>query len=597
MWQRWQNRQQQQPTISHPTQFTTLDQDQPYDYEDRYLETITEVDSISSRRQSQHVALPELPLYVDRPSHNEADSFSRVVPPMNDLSRNTYSTASPTVANGTNHGLRIIVDPKQDAQLDISPVTPRASSEHRRQDEQPISPIDPIASNSREHLPDRGFQSQIPKRVVSSSKPTTTRWDDYSGEPTDDNRGREASAKPGQPLELQYPQLKQRTQQILAGVRDRNAQKKPAWGKQPPPVAADPLDRPPQREPWRGASGRAAIVEPVKNTLVARVAAPRQPERDLGLANQHNHVSPDTYAQERQLRTKESADSIKPVVPLKTRNLTPPGSAYGQSPRQSPITSPATIAYIPTSKQRQDNRVESPQHDPEPTTPTTPHASPRVQQYVEPASSFVPIIDASREQSRFSWTTYTASTTDSRRTTFNDIHESPTTLPELESPLLIKKRPISSSPFMQSQPYMHSPFADSTGSVIRKPVPGDTPQSRSTSRVLSTSKTLPPTPTITEAADKIENLEAQLDTLNRRKHNANRIVNGLQTSLKKNAVVYDMWKRREVEKNIINHESELAEIGQEIHELSLQLHRAQKKRDREDGYEKPTGLWIKRVTS
>lgn len=59
MWQRWQNK---QPTISTPTHFIELDRDQGYDYDERYLETIPEVDSISSRRQSAHVGLPELPL-------------------------------------------------------------------------------------------------------------------------------------------------------------------------------------------------------------------------------------------------------------------------------------------------------------------------------------------------------------------------------------------------------------------------------------------------------------------------------------------------------------------------------------------------------
>jgi len=114
---------------------------------------------------------------------------------------------------------------------------------------------------------------------------------------------------------------------------------------------------------------------------------------------------------------------------------------------------------------------------------------------------------------------------------------------------------------------------------------------------MSTSKSLPPTPTFTEGADKIENLDAQLEGLNRRKHNITRIVAGLEAALKKNAVVYDMWKRKEVEKNITNHKMELDDIGREIHEISLQLHRAQRKRDREEGYEACTGLWIKRVTS
>ena len=95
----------------------------------------------------------------------------------------------------------------------------------------------------------------------------------------------------------------------------------------------------------------------------------------------------------------------------------------------------------------------------------------------------------------------------------------------------------------------------------------------------------------------MESLAAQLESLNRRKHNVRRIVADLEAALKKNAVIYDMWKRKEVEKNITNHKMELDDIGREIHDISLQQHRAQRKRDREDGYEACTGLWIKRVTS
>lgn len=43
-------------------QFTELDQDNSYD--ERYLETIPEVESICSRSQSVRAVLPELPLYV-----------------------------------------------------------------------------------------------------------------------------------------------------------------------------------------------------------------------------------------------------------------------------------------------------------------------------------------------------------------------------------------------------------------------------------------------------------------------------------------------------------------------------------------------------
>jgi len=100
-----------------------------------------------------------------------------------------------------------------------------------------------------------------------------------------------------------------------------------------------------------------------------------------------------------------------------------------------------------------------------------------------------------------------------------------------------------------------------------------------------------------EAADKIENLDAQLESLNRRKHNILRIIRDLEGSLVKNAITYNMWKRREVEKSITNHKLELDDIGSDVYEISLRLHRTQRKRDREVGYEACTGLWIKRVTS
>lgn len=57
----WQRSAPRQPAISTPYHFTELDRDDGY-HDDRYLETIHEVDSISSRRQSVQYGLPELPL-------------------------------------------------------------------------------------------------------------------------------------------------------------------------------------------------------------------------------------------------------------------------------------------------------------------------------------------------------------------------------------------------------------------------------------------------------------------------------------------------------------------------------------------------------
>lgn len=490
-----------------------------------------------------------------------------------------------------------------------------------------MSPIEPaVLAQAGAPLPERNFQSQIPRKVSQSStedKPPT-KWDEYSGEPTADDRGKESSVRPGAaPVEIQYPHLKERTKEILAGLREREVVRKIPVPKQVPSVSPDPLDNPPQREPWRGASGRSAIVDPVKNTPAARKKAP-QPARQH-ISHMDASQPPDAKACPPSQLTSPSQpessppreapatirmvsvdEAIKPVVPLKTRHLTPDfssNSPFTGNPINSPVPRLAPAAEI---KEASHPRVESPPYDPEPTTPTTPAAAaaadPHVEEFTEPSRRFAQP-DMDQEQSRFSWTTYATSTVDSPRSIAHAGRESspPPPMPALHQPrLVIVKRPVASSPSPQAQPYMQQSFTESASSMVRKPVPGSNARAAShggASRAVSTSKLLPPTPTITEAADKIENLDAQLESLHRRKHNIVRIVANLEASLKKNAVVYDMWKRREVEKNITNQKLELDEISQEIHEIGLQLHRAQRKRDREGGYEACTGLWIKRVTA
>ena len=87
-----------------------------------------------------------------------------------------------------------------------------------------------------------------------------------------------------------------------------------------------------------------------------------------------------------------------------------------------------------------------------------------------------------------------------------------------------------------------------------------------------------------------------MDDLARRKQNIGKIINETTDRLRRNSISYDGRKRREVEKMITNLKLELAEVGQEEHEVGIRLHRAQKRKDRNDNYQ-PTGLWIKRVTS
>lgn len=540
---------------------------------------------------------------------------------------NLYHQQAPPSSSSRDHGLRINAQVKAQEPVgdEVSPLTPQASDQHKTlQDERSVSPIEPaMRAIPHQSLSARPLQSQIPRKAVKpieNNARAQTKWDEYSGEPTTDGRGKAASVRPGtQPVEMQYPHLKERTKQILAGLRERDAAKNLQWGRAPPPVTNDPLDQPIQREPWKGASGRAAIVEPVKNTPSARrgplSVAKRVEIPSSAPETYHEHTTPTNLSSRGpQLPPVASEEDIVPVAPLRVgkRIRTPElvtktdaVNTQAQSSYESPALSPEPLfTYHESSPEIAHYRVESPLHDEEPKTPDTPVTveTPRIANKPESLPAYEPP-NIDREQSRFSWTTYTTSAAESPRSLAQTMRGSSPPLPIPDSPpaIPIRKRPVSSSPFMHSSPYVDRSYADSTSSVVRKPVPGFNPRSSSlpsaASRVVSTSKSLPPTPTILEASDKIENFHAQLEALERRKRNINRIISDLEASLKKNAIVYDMWKRKEVEKNITNHRLQLDDIGREIHDINFTLHRAQRKRDREDGYEACTGLWIKRVTS
>lgn len=338
---------------------------------------------------------------------------------------------SPTTPTSRDHRLRINVHvqeqiPRPD---EISPLTPTALARQQSfRNEPPVSPIEPIThAIPRVPLPNRSSQSQIPRKVVrpnAGGPQAQTKWDEYSGEPTTDDRGKPASARPGlPPLELQYPLLKERTKQILAGLRERDAARNMQSGEAPPPVTEDLSIHPAYRQPWKGASGRTAIVDPVATTPVAR-QDPRQVSEDIERHpsvpdSSNEYAAPvSTWPYGTTLRPVPSEEEIRPTVPLKTGKkiktpeLVTKGASY--SPQdQSPAASPEPqLTYYNPSPVTSHHRVESPQHDEEPKTPDTPVTIgiPDMAEKSSPPALYESR-DMDREQSRFSWTTYTTSST------------------------------------------------------------------------------------------------------------------------------------------------------------------------------------------
>ena len=510
---------------------------------------------------------------------------------------------------------------------EVSPLSTAQSS----LDHLPISPV-----NSPGHAPpdfssqatptptQRDFKSQIPRRKVPGSNDASksmadnkqaTRWDDYSGEPSED--GKPAAVRPGaQPIEQQYPQLKERTRQILADLKNRSAAGRQTTNHAP---AADPLDEPPYKEPWKGASGRTALVEPVKNTPVARLESLKIPERSAkretvamrsALIDQ-TYIEPEAIplsapvqSNVPTIRPVDSEESLKPVAPLKvvkTPQVLSLTTMDTTTELQSPFRSPLPTSQMELPKMRtpilgqdsptlgvNDDFVQTP-------TQIQPVHTPQKQPTLISTYAQLPR-DA---KSRFSWATYTTTTAnDSPRSALN-VSQDDSPLYD-SSPLMPRKRPIAShtSPLPVMKPYSNFDASISNASLpLRKPVASEKLRSASALSSASRTKELPQCPPEMEAADKIATLAARMDDLARRKRNLNKIIIALHDSVRRNLITYNHHKRKEMEKMITNMNLELAEVWQEEHDVGIQLHRAQKKRDREDNYEQPTGLWIKRVTS
>ena len=422
-------------------------------------------------------------------------------------------------------------DAKSPGGADISPMsTPRASANIEASDTSLVSPIESTFNlTARQPQPERQSTSPVPRpsglpqlaQFTHARKKSKgeTKWDDYSGEPTKADSGKPPQTRPGAqpPLEMQYPQLKERTKQILAGLRDRTQpQQKTAWGRAPPPVAADPLDSPSApKQPWKGASGREAIVAPVKNNAAARTKPLKHPQRNVSkldpVQDRARTLSPENEQKDQRkepepaapqvsrrayatqpkaktspkpdlsIRTVTSQEEIKPVAPLKVKSprVRSPAEAENIASLQSPFHSPHPAQFrvnndlaTSVSKQKDAGQQRNPidlrhpfraltdEQDPKATTGTS--QQPGTSQLVH------------ERESKLSWSTYASTRNDSPES-MRPIQLDSSPVPPLSStpsPLVMRKRPIASA--ANNAPFSNPEAAGSRTSVIsRKPIPAE----------------------------------------------------------------------------------------------------------------------------
>jgi hypothetical protein len=113
----------------------------------------------------------------------------------------------------------------------------------------------------------------------------------------------------------------------------------------------------------------------------------------------------------------------------------------------------------------------------------------------------------------------------------------------------------------------------------------------------STEKALPLPPTSLSAASHIAVLESALEDLRIRRNNVYRLLNDLNKAAPPNPLVTDFKRARLVEQRKRSFEDELTEIKREEYDVGIKLHRAWKKREREDPNAAGSAIWVRRVTS
>ncbi|KAF1841955.1 uncharacterized protein K460DRAFT_358642 [Cucurbitaria berberidis CBS 394.84] len=470
-------------------------------------------------------------------------------------------------------------------------------------------------------------------KVVPNSK---VRWDDYSGEPTSSNGGKAASVTPGSyangttssdPRPMGY-------QVSISGPGKRNVslpERMSRFGTRPTP---GPVERARPSEPWSRVTGRSEIAPPLKDDSSKK---PLQlPRKQMSTTMERSGrdasgaLAADTAPVTDETRDLDMHnDLIKPVVPLKVGKNSPPRS--GLTSPTSPTnlglgihTTSYPSPITPTNQNHDHLRGPATAVDRQTAAnlhPTQRSATPPYNAVKSKSPEETPEKDSQATASRFSWTTYNSATTYQHSPPPSPPPPLPSTLSTPVPKQRVVTEPISAAPSILNR-RRPVPASDRFPEPItsRKPVPSTTespgtakihtmqsnsgspdPPSPSAASTFSTAttgtfKALPQPPTTLSASDHVSLLESQIEDLRIRRSNVYRLLNDLNNAAPANPLITDFKRARLVEQRKRGFEDELSEIKREEHDVGLKLHRAWKKREREDP-NTGSALWVRRVTS
>ncbi|KAL1835529.1 hypothetical protein VTJ49DRAFT_6536 [Mycothermus thermophilus] len=586
-------------------------------------------------RGTRGAALPGDVSPIDEDDGSAAYMYKAGIP---NTDHTRLETSDTSYVADPRHGYTL---PSSDQQPTAAPSIPALRRERRRQAD---------AAAREAHLARHGQSHQQSRNVAPRDAP---RYDPLAG---DQMRG--THSRPPQGLgttsrAFADPQPSPTAAPSSFGDRVRRIAKKAAAKDSNADPAAGAFTS--TRPSWRGASGRTAIVEPVrddpeappltipekssKRIIPTGLLAKKSSAADSTARSQTPPVSPPptdgpvrprkilSSAQPQQTSSTQAQPRTerRPSPPLASNPVSseaPAVAAARNLVRDGQFASPAPSPshYAPSPEPGQVVRRKPPpvhtnhlqhQHQHQVSVSSAysqltevPHPSPRrFGGSGAPAEIEEPYV---QPPSRFSITTYATSNAGTSDEPAADDQPPVPALPTNPT----QRKPSDHSPVTSPiDQFMTSPFADQKHPQTKKhpalarAQAQDTPSSpdRPASRASDIDKALPPAPpeqTAESARDRVGLLNAQLRALANRRININRSIQQMTELMPADRLMDsdEVARKRDAEKKKVEAlRSELADIQRDEYELGLKLHRAYKRLDREGEFEAST-LWVRRVT-
>lgn len=439
------------------------------------------------------------------------------------------------------------------------------------------------------------------------------RWDPNTGELTSSDKGRPSQVKPGEyvkdlgtktvPGDSVSRQAEPKGASSF-GVRLRKMARggdSKAKNMEPAPSSTDPAAGAftSERPAWHGASGRTALVAPVKdNRDVQPLNVPAKAVAQSPVqAGRSNAPMETIMASPPVSPTSGVAGNREAQQPVPTPQQQPtmqPQETGASSYPSPPLSGTAT----PPAAQKQIKRKPPPQHHQHQDSVSSVYSQADGSSYGQQATP-TPARSATYSPSE-AWT-------QSPITDYSPAPQNPGKA--LVESMMDRRRPAKLG-HADVGPAPGSPIKISMGGeklwhgnataynpVMRSSSANERPPSRE-SVAGSVHKTLPPNPGETGATDRVSQLNAQLSSLAQRRINITRSIKQMTELMPTDGLLASdavLLKRRDEERKVEGLKSELSDIQREEYELGLKLHRAYKRMDKDATYE-PTTLWVRRVT-